>query len=146
MLFKAKVRAEKDREVIKRLGKQLYEEGYVKDSYIGAVIEREKELPTGLKTGSINVAIPHTDIMHVNETFLAIATLENPVKFRLMEDPSQEVDIDIVFLLGVKQPKEQTKLLSALMAIFKDDQSLEKIKNAQSEEDCNEILKLVQIQ
>ena len=34
MLFKAKVRAEKDREVIKRLGKQLYEEGYVKDSYI----------------------------------------------------------------------------------------------------------------
>ncbi|WP_428909923.1 PTS sugar transporter subunit IIA [Niallia sp. Krafla_26] len=142
-VFHLGLKATHYQEVIETLGNQLNEAGYVKDSYVDAVLERESVLPTGLKTGSLNVAIPHTDMQHVNETVMAVATLDQPVKFNLMEDPSQEADVDIVFLLGVTKPKEQTELLSALMSIFKDKERLEKIKEAKTESDCERILNLV---
>lgn len=143
--FNAKVKAAHYQEVIRKLGQQLQKAGYVKDSYVNAVIEREKILPTGLRTGSINVAIPHTDLQHVNETVMAVATLDEPVKFHLMEDPSQEVDVDIVFLLGIARPKEQTELLSKLMSIFKDGDRLKKLKEARTEEDFNNFINLVMV-
>ena len=34
-------------EVIQELGKRMFEKGYVKSTYIDAVLEREKTLPTG---------------------------------------------------------------------------------------------------
>ncbi|MFD1449067.1 PTS sugar transporter subunit IIA [Oceanobacillus profundus] len=129
-------------EVIKTLGRQMVDAGYAKETYIQAVLDREKTLPTGLKAGITNVAIPHTDITHVNKSAVAIATLNEPVKFHLMEDPSKEVDVDIVFLLAVSQPEEQTELLRNLMAIFQDKELLLKIKNAENKDSLHEILKL----
>ena len=46
-------------EVIKAIGKKLFKAGFVKESFINAAIEREKNLPTGLPLGGgINAAIP----------------------------------------------------------------------------------------
>lgn len=44
-------------EVIQELGKRMFEKGYVKSTYIDAVLEREKTLPTGLDIGEMCVAI-----------------------------------------------------------------------------------------
>lgn len=143
LMLNAKVEATSFQEVIERVGLNMEKAGFVKDTYVQAVLDREKDLPTGLKIGKINVAIPHTDIQHVNETVVGIATLKEPVKFHLMEDPSQEVEVDIVFLLGVTQPKEQTKLLGSLMSIFKDKERLVKLKEATTEHEIHDIFQLV---
>lgn len=69
----------------------MFEKGYVKSTYIDAVLEREKTLPTGLDIGEMCVAIPHTDSKHVNESNVALAVLKNPVEFRNMIDPSKKL-------------------------------------------------------
>lgn len=130
-------------DVIKELGGIFLESDLVKETYINAVLEREQTMPTGLNTGTINVAIPHTDSEHVNESALALATLKKPVKFRLMDDPTKEVDVEIVFLLAVKDPMEQLGLLRKLMSIFQDDKLIYKMKNAQDDHSLNEILNSV---
>ena len=49
-------------EVIRALGEKLREEGYVKDDFVEAALEREANLPTGLPLGGeFNAAIPHVD-------------------------------------------------------------------------------------
>ncbi len=58
-----------DREdAIRQLGKVMFDKGYVKDTYVDAVITREKSFPTGLPTEEVKVAIPHTDTTHVNSS------------------------------------------------------------------------------
>jgi PTS system galactitol-specific IIA component len=74
--------AETSTEVIHHLGEKLLAAGFVKDSFIEAAITREATLPTGLPLGGdINVAIPHTDIIHVIQSGVAMATLAKPVVF-----------------------------------------------------------------
>jgi len=131
---------ETDKEVIQVLGKQLLDLGFVKETYIKAVLEREAILPTGLRTGVVNVAIPHTDVTHVNQTAVSITTLKKPIKFHLMEDPAQEINVDIVFLLAVKQPEEQVQLLKNLIGIFQNKELLERIANEKDGESLNQIL------
>ena len=128
-------------EIIELLGQQLMDSGFVKETYVEAVLKREKTLPTGLKTGFVNVAIPHTDVTHVNKSAIAISTLEKPVNFSLMEDPTKEVGVEFVFLLAVKEPGEQTKLLKSLMSIFQNKELLNQMKNAKDSRSLNDILK-----
>lgn len=140
-LINVNLDVEDSHEVIEVLGRQLLESGFVKETYIDAVLKREETLPTGLRTGSINVAIPHTDVTHVNKSSIAISTLEKPVKFSLMEDPTQEVEVDLVFLLAVKEPDKQTSLLRSLMSIFQKKELLDQIKSAKSNDKLHDILK-----
>ena len=51
--------------MIEELSHILYKKGYVKESYTSAILEREKQFPTGLKTPGINIAMPHTYPEHV---------------------------------------------------------------------------------
>ncbi|WP_197033444.1 PTS sugar transporter subunit IIA, partial [Streptococcus pyogenes] len=48
---------------------------------------------------------------HVNESNVAVGILKNPVKFNSMIDPKDRLDVELVFLLAVKNPDSQVKLL-----------------------------------
>ena len=128
-------------DVISSLGKLMMDKNYVKDSYIDAVIEREEELPTGLNIGNFYVAIPHTDSNHVNKSSIAIATLKTPVEFREMINPDGKINVQLVFLLAVKDPKEQVTLLKSLMSVFKNKELLIKIKDAKDKSEVAQLLK-----
>ncbi len=118
--------AETSSDVISQLGKTLLDAGSVKDSYIEAAITREKTLPTGLPLGGeINVAIPHTDIIHVNKSAVAMATLAKPVTFQNMVDPQESVDISIVFLLALDQPHAQIEMLQEVAIVVQNEDLLE---------------------
>ena len=93
--------------VIEELGSIMCKKEYVKETYINAVLERERTLPTGLDIGEMCVAIPHTDSKHVNESNVAVGILKNPVKFNSMIDPKDRLDVELVFLLAVKNPDSQ---------------------------------------
>ncbi|WP_196592085.1 PTS sugar transporter subunit IIA [Pectinatus frisingensis] len=123
-----------DRAVIKELGTLMEKKNYVKKSYVEAVLKREEKLPTGLNIGGTCVAIPHTDPVHVNDAAIAVARLNTPVKFHSMIDPIQELDVKLVFLLAVKNPKEQVDLLTKLMALFQNISVLKQIEIAANKE------------
>jgi PTS system galactitol-specific IIA component len=55
------VDADSCEEVLHTVSSHLLDEGKVKQSYEEHLINREREYPTGLALGDINVAIPHTD-------------------------------------------------------------------------------------
>ncbi|VBB05077.1 phosphoenolpyruvate-dependent sugar phosphotransferase system eiia 2 [Lucifera butyrica] len=139
-LIKLNLKAATAAEVIKTLGELMAAKQYVKDSYVAAVLEREKNLPTGLLIGDQGVAIPHTDSAHVNQSKIAVASLRSPAVFHLMVSPGEKIDVSLVFLLAVKEPASQVQLLKNLMAVFQNRELLIKLKRAGTSEEVARLL------
>ncbi|WP_295731930.1 PTS sugar transporter subunit IIA [uncultured Limosilactobacillus sp.] len=113
--------------VISQLADALYRNGNVNGDYKQAVLDREKVYPTGLPSGDICVAVPHTDVKYVKSPAIVFATLDQPVKFANMADKSQTVDARIVTMLAMKEPHSQVQLLQNLMQLFQNQDLLKKL-------------------
>lgn len=132
--------AESQFDLLEKVADNLYQLGYVKDTYKKAVVEREKVFATGLPTLMGGVAIPHTDIQHVNKPAISIARLKNPVNFVIMGDDSATVAVDLIFMLAMKEEHAQLELLQSLMGILQDENALSFVKNAVSKEDIRKFV------
>ena len=75
---------ENDKEILGQMADVMFQEGYVNEGFHNAIIRREENFPTGLPTGEINVAIPHTDPEYVNRPAVCLGILDSPVKFNVM--------------------------------------------------------------
>ena len=129
-------------EVIQTLGEKLLTAGFVKDSFVAAALSRESELPTGLPLGAAyNAAIPHTDVEHVIQPALAIATLKTPVAFRNMVDPDDNVQVQLVILMALDQPKAQVEMLQEIATVLQDSATIEGLVQASSVEEVFTSLK-----
>lgn len=115
---------------IRVLGTRLFESGYVRDTYVDAVLEREKVFATGLPTPEIQVAIPHTDIEHVIHPAIAVGVLQDTVEFVEMGNPDGVVNVRIVCMLAVNQSDSLVSLLQNLVGIFQDPVVLHQIVDA----------------
>lgn len=135
MNFKANNRDE----VITELAKLLWKEGCVKESFLNAVLEREKRYPTGLPTLPVAIAIPHTDAEHCLHSAVAIATLQEPVKFALMSDDTTTVDAKAVFLLSLDRSQERAVFLSNFSELIGNAGNLERVLNASTR---SEVIKI----
>lgn len=113
-----------DQEVLKQMASVLQEEGYVKETFSDAIIQREISFPTGLPMGEINVAIPHTDPEHVNKAGFCLGILEKPVTFNVMATEGEQVEVSIVFMLAIKRKEEQLENLQKLISICQDQEML----------------------
>lgn len=127
-------------DIIRKLGSLLLENGFVKDSFTNAVLEREIAYPTGLKARVTGVAVPHTDTEHVIKPAVAIATLENPVVFKGMGAPDTEVEVNIVLMLAIHNPKEVVNVLRKIIFIIEDDDAMRRILDATQKEKITEIM------
>jgi len=139
-LVKVKLQARNWEDVLKKMGTILLEQGYVRDTYIKGLIDREKEFPTGIATHNMGVAIPHTEASHVIKTTVAVAVLEKSVSFSLMGSDEGSVDVDIVFMLAVNNPDKHLLFLQKLMGILQKEEVLLGIKNAAYPKAIAEIL------
>ena len=135
-----KLEASNSKEVFEKVGGKFIEEGFCKDSYVDALVNRESEFPTGIDVDGFGIAIPHTDISHVNKAGIAIATLENPVKFVQMGTDDEEVEAKVIFMLAVDDPKKHLELLQNVLAVLQDKDVLNKLSNADK---CSEIINIV---
>ncbi|NMB62755.1 MAG: PTS sugar transporter subunit IIA [Chloroflexi bacterium] len=136
------VEAKDSSEIIRQLGRKLYESGYVKESFIDAAINRENRLPTGLPlSGGFNAAIPHTDIEHVKKPALALATLKTPIPFRNMAFPSETVEVSLVFLLALEQPKAQIEMLQEIAGVLQAPIVVSALMKATNYKEVTEALK-----
>lgn len=110
-------------ELFHSIGKQLLEKEAVNEGYAAAVAEREASYPTGLDLrvvhpGSLNVAIPHTEVSFCNIKGIAVARLNEPIEFCNMIAPDKVIPVKYAFFILNNEKTSQTNLLSVLMGFF----------------------------
>lgn len=128
-------------DVIRKLGGELRELGFVKEDFIEAALEREANMPTGLPLGGeYNAAIPHVDIEYVNQSALGLATLKNEVVFYNMVENDVEVPCRLVIMLALDQPKSQIEMLQSVAAVLQNPELVHKLVEAKSVEEIFEHL------
>lgn len=106
--------------------------GYVKGGYGDAVLEREKNLPTGLPGKKFNIAIPHTSNELVIKPAVGVIIPRTPVEFGMMGNKEKTLRCDIIFPLVVKDAKQQIGMLKKMTSIIQDVNLLQCMKDSKS--------------
>ena len=121
-------------EVLTRLSNRLIAEGYVKESFTQAILERETEFSTGLPGFGRGVAIPHADPEHVNASVIAVGILRNPVQFKMMGNHDETIEVEVVFMLALKESHSHMSVLQSLMDVIQNESLLKQIKEAATQD------------
>ncbi|MHC1735465.1 MAG: PTS sugar transporter subunit IIA [Erysipelotrichaceae bacterium] len=121
-------------EVLTRLSNRLIAEGYVKESFTQAILERETEFSTGLPGLGRGVAIPHADPEHVNASVIAVGILRNPVQFKMMGNHDETIEVEVVFMLALKESHSHMSVLQSLMDVIQNESLLKQIKEAATQD------------
>lgn len=127
-------------EVIRRLAESFVKCGAVRESFVDAVLEREKNYPTGLPAVAYDIAIPHTASKHVIEPAMAVGILNKPVEFHQMGSPEIILHPQVVFMLAISDPKEQLTLLRRIMKLLQNRKLLDDVKAAETPDQVYDLL------
>jgi len=140
-MMQVNAQAANTEEAIKLLGRMMASEGFVEEAYWEDVYKREQTFPTGLPTQPVAIAIPHADPDRVVKSGIAIAVFTQPVKFRIMgsNDPD-ELDVPVVFMLALKDFKQQTAVIRDLLTLIQSKTIISDIYSAKS---TKEIIKVI---
>lgn len=129
------------KEAIQFLGGMMAEKGYVDELYWEDVLKREEVFPTGLPTQPVAIAIPHADPDRVIKSGIAIAVFEEPVKFRIMGSNAPDtLDVPVVFMLALKDFKQQTAVIRDLMLLIQSVETIRTIHEADNSEEVFQII------
>lgn len=138
-LIKANLKCKDKNELFKIMHDEAFKNGYVESSFLDGLISREKVFPTGIKLNNYNVAIPHTDAVHVKEEFIAIIVPESPIEFSLMEDENQKEEVSLIFMLGLNKPHSQLEVLKELMSLIQREDLVKQIVEAKNQNEITNI-------
>lgn len=127
--------------IMENMGGRFVELGYCRSSYIQALKDREMEFPTGIDIDGVGIAMPHTDVSHVNRAGIGIATLKKPVAFVHMATDDTLVPVRVVFMLAVDDPQKHLEKIQDILAVIQDKKTLEIIMKAEKPEDIINIIK-----
>ncbi|MFW5956355.1 MAG: PTS sugar transporter subunit IIA [Halorhabdus sp.] len=129
--------------VLEELATYAYEQGYVEEAYVDALLERERDHPTGLRIereeNPFGIAIPHADPDDVREQAILLGLPEETATFRSMDDKDKEIDINVVVLLLVTETDGYSAFLSNLTMLFQDDEFAQMVV----EKDADGIVELI---
>ncbi|AYW45349.1 PTS sugar transporter subunit IIA [Tetragenococcus koreensis] len=117
------------------IGNKATRLGLSKDSYASALKERELYFPTALEFNNIGVAIPHADSGHINNEFISLITLDEPIEFSAMEDSDRRIKVSIVFVLGLLKANDQLATLQAIMQLLQEENTLKYLMDANNVDD-----------
>lgn len=111
-----------------KLGRELSACGYIRPTWYDAIVEREKNYPTGLACQAIKVAIPHTDTEHLEKPYIAIVKPKRPIVFEAMAGMGDDVPAELIVNVGLLQHADgQVAILQALMEIFMNEGAVAEI-------------------
>jgi galactitol PTS system EIIA component len=128
-------------EVLTTMGKNLVNKDLVKESFIDAIIAREVEFATGLPTAGISVAIPHTDVHHVNRKTISMGVLSETVDFGVMGDDRETTPVKLVFMLAMDETHSQLTLLQQLMQVFQSEETLQYLVSEKNKTTIKQLIK-----
>ena len=120
-------------EIMKFMADNLKKHGYVKDSFYGGLLGREKEYPTGLDFGEYSVAMPHTEVEHVINSTLSIATLKSKVGFKCAEDHTKETMVQVVCMIAFGEKEDKIDILTKLIDFFGNKDEFMKMLDSNDE-------------
>lgn len=120
---------------------QLLDLNFVNPSFKKAIAKREAAFPTGLEMGNISIAIPHTDVIHIQKPFVSINRVTDDLVFTQMGTDDVEVSVRDIIILGIKDPKKQVSLLSNLMELFSDENFVTDYQQVTSSKEMIELVK-----
>lgn len=132
-------------EAIEKLAHEFLIKGLVKDTFFQAVIDREKDYPTGLSINGIGIAIPHTDGVHIIRPQVGFMSLKKPVIFKDMVDDRHEIEINAIFMLGLLKSEQQIQMLQKLVELFQDEVLLKKVIESKSIDEFKDIIEKAHI-
>lgn len=116
------------------VGSQLIAEGIVHDSYIDALVAREREYPTGLPIPG-GVAIPHTSPEHVIDNALVVVRPAPPLTFQEMGGGEDDtIEASLVIFLVLSSADDHLVTLQALMKALQDSSVRSELLASQSAE------------
>ena len=137
-------------EMLRSLSFELFKKGYVKDSFVDGVLHRERTNPTGLQVEDlINIAIPHTDIDNVNHPTIVVIKKSDHTDFifNRLDEPTEEIPVQVVFLLVVKEPNGYVDFLADLTGLFQESAFIDLLLSSSPEQICQTLVeKLSQYQ
>ncbi|MFF2449429.1 PTS sugar transporter subunit IIA [Neobacillus sp. NPDC058068] len=110
----------------------LVSKHYVEREFEGALLEREKEFPTGLQLDGYAVAIPHGGSQYVLKDFISLVTLKNPIRMNRMDNPEEALEVDILFMIGFSKSETHLQCLKQLMGLIQDPKVIEDLKKGTS--------------
>lgn len=107
-------------QAFKCLSKIFLERGLVKQGYLEALMEREKNYPTGIDLTAVsqefpNIAIPHTESMYCNATKIIVIKLERDIVSKDMMNPDKDLNVKYLFMILNKDGGEQSNILAKIM-------------------------------
>ena len=140
-LIMVDVDAKDSEDAIRQVGQLFYKNGFVKDTYIDAVVAREKVFATGLALEGISIAMPHTDVIHVNKPGITVAKLAHPVEFEHMGEPGRKVEAEMLFMMAITNPEDQIGTLMKVLGVFQNKEALQAFKAATTEDEVYEAAK-----
>jgi PTS system galactitol-specific IIA component len=118
----------------------LVEQGYCQQPFVGEILERERHHPSGLPMPGPKIAIPHTDATYVNTSVLLFARLAKPVEFGTMGSPESPLQVGMISMFALKEPKKIGDLLETLINVYQNVEVLEAIESASSKAEIYRIL------
>jgi len=129
-------------ELFKEVTQYLEKTGYVSSEFEEALIEREKEFPTGLPTEPA-VAIPHTDGTYVRKD--TILCIRNTSKIAFNEMGGDDEDLvypQIFFMLVLGDGKQHLEQLQLLVEKIQGGQLVAECLKADNIEEFQQVVEL----
>ncbi|MDT2813960.1 PTS sugar transporter subunit IIA [Vagococcus carniphilus] len=130
-------------EALSELANLMLTKNSVNESFLENVLKREEVYPTGLLVNGVGIAIPHTDSEYVKKSQLGFMSLETPVVFNEMGTLDKKVEVNLIFMLALKEAHEQLSMLQQLIEMFQNESVISSLFEIETEE---EFIKLMESQ
>lgn len=111
-------------QALAHIGEEMLAKGVVHASYPAALLERERNYPTGILLERHAIAIPHCEAQHARSPAIYLIRPDKPVNFQQADDDG-EVAVSLIIALIVENPAAQLKLLRRLFSELQNPQTLE---------------------
>ena len=112
-------------DLLKTVGKKLFDMKYVTETFVDAIIEREHLYPTGLTTSSFPIAVPHANTTHVSKKGVVFVKLNEGITVNEMVSLNPIENVRYFFVLLIDEPKHQVELLQYIMRFCMDNEKME---------------------
>ncbi len=128
-------------EALTTMARYLVDSGYCHESFVDAILERERIHPSGLPMPGHKIAIPHTDADHVKRSVILFARLKNPVPFRSMGDPNERLPVQMISMFALQEKKLTGDMLETLITVYQRHEVLDAILNASDGDEIYALLR-----
>ncbi len=126
------LQAKKKEEVLEKMVQLSFDNGKIKDlnRFKTAIFDREAIMSTGLGLG---LAVPHAKLKGIEEFFVTIGILADPVEWQAIDDQP----VSLVFMIGGPDDRQQDYLgiLSKLVLFTKNKERHEGVLKASTPEE-----------